>query len=156
MNQKIIIYQIFTRLFGNRNITCNENGTLAENGCGKMHDFDNATLKRIKDMGVTHIWYTGLIRHATTTDYTSFGIPINNPIVVKGNAGSPYAITDYYDIDPDLAVDVNNRMKELDKTKPIIVCCARGSRSAMAKRTFLSNGFENVHNVGTWRSLKKF
>ena len=114
MNQKIIIYQIFTRLFGNRNITCNENGTLAENGCGKMHDFDNATLKRIKDMGVTHIWYTGLIRHATTTDYTSFGIPINNPIVVKGNAGSPYAITDYYDIDPDLAVDVNNRMKEFE------------------------------------------
>ncbi len=115
MNQKIIIYQVFTRLFGNRNITCKENGTLAENGCGKMKDFDTTTLRRIKDMGITHIWYTGLIRHATTTDYSSYGIPLNNPSVVKGNAGSPYAITDYYDIDPDIAVDVNNRMNEFEQ-----------------------------------------
>src|SRR5574344_2146055 len=145
MNQKIIIYQIFTRLFGNRNITCKENGTFAENGCGKMHDFDNATLKRIKDMGVTYIWYTGLIRHATTTDYTSFGIPINNPIVVKGNAGSPYAITDYYDIDPDLAVDVNNRMKEFEDL------LARTHKSGMK----VIIDFVNNHVAREYHSVKK-
>jgi glycosidase len=114
MNQKIIIYQVFARLFGNRTVLPIENGTIAENGCGKMLDFDTATLKRIKDMGISHIWYTGVIRHATTTDYSKYGIPLNNPNVVKGNAGSPYAITDYYDIDPDIAVDIDNRMGEFE------------------------------------------
>ena len=112
--QKVIIYQIFTRLFGNRNETCRNNGTLAENGCGKMNDFTAATLKRIKALGVTHVWYTGVIRHATTTDYTAHGIPRQHPAVVKGRAGSPYAITDYYDIDPDLAEDVDKRMAEFE------------------------------------------
>lgn len=112
--EKIIIYQIFTRLFGNKNLTCKYNGTLAENGCGKMNDLDTATLKRIKSLGVTHIWYTGVIRHATETDYTEYGIPRQHPAVVKGRAGSPYAITDYYDIDPDIAVDVDNRMGEFE------------------------------------------
>jgi len=65
-------------------------------------------------MGVSHIWYTGIIRHATQTDYTSYGIPCQHPAVVKGKAGSPYAITDYYDIDPDLAVDVEKRMQEFE------------------------------------------
>ena len=112
MNRKIIIYQVLTRLFGNRNLTRKQNGTLAENGCGKMDDFDEAVLKRIHDMGITHVWYTGVIRHATVTDYTQYGIPRQHPAVVKGKAGSPYAITDYYDVDPDLAVDVNRRMEE--------------------------------------------
>ena len=111
---KPIIYQVFTRLFGNRNTNRKENGTLAENGCGKMNDFDAKTLRRIKGMGVTHIWYTGIIRHASQTDYTKYGIPTQHPKVVKGIAGSPYAITDYYDIDPDLAVDVDNRMAEFE------------------------------------------
>ena len=109
---KIIIYQIFTRLFGNRNTSRIENGTIAENGCGKFNDFDAKTLKQIKNLGITHIWYTGVIRHATQTDYTKYGIPRNHPAIVKGKAGSPYAITDYYDVDPDLAIDVNNRMEE--------------------------------------------
>ena len=111
---KIIIYQIFTRLFGNRNTSRIENGTIAENGCGKFNDFDAKTLKQIKNLGITHIWYTGVIRHATQTDYTKYGIPRNHPAIVKGKAGSPYAITDYYDVDPDLAIDVDNRMEEFE------------------------------------------
>ncbi len=110
--QKIIIYQIFTRLFGNRCTTRKENGTVAENGCGKMNFFDAEVLGQIKSEGFTHVWYTGLIRHASTTDYTSYGIPRQHPAIVKGKAGSPYAITDYYDIDPDLAEDVDRRMDE--------------------------------------------
>lgn len=114
MNKKIIIYQIFTRLFGNRNNTCKCNGTVAENGCGKMSFFSEKILKQIKAKGVTHIWYTGVIRHASATDYSSFGIPTQHPAVVKGKAGSPYAITDYYDIDPDIADKVPDRMKEFE------------------------------------------
>ena len=113
-SRKLIIYQIFTRLYGNRNTTRQENGSIVENGCGKMNDFTPSTLKKIREMGVSHIWYTGIIRHATQTDYTAYGIPKNHPAIVKGKAGSPYAITDYYDIDPDLAVDVNHRMQEFE------------------------------------------
>ncbi len=112
MNRKIVIYQVFTRLFGNRNLTNKKNGSITENGSGKMADFSDAVLQDIKQLGVSHIWFTGIIRHATKTDYTSFGIPKQHPAVVKGTAGSPYAITDYYDIDPDLAVNVDNRMEE--------------------------------------------
>lgn len=114
MNKKIIIYQVFTRFFGNRNNTCKCNGTVAENGCGKMSFFSEKILKQIKAKGVTHIWYTGVIRHASATDYSSFGIPTQHPAVVKGKAGSPYAITDYYDIDPDIADNVPDRMKEFE------------------------------------------
>jgi glycosidase len=114
-SRKLIIYQIFTRLYGNRNTTRQENGSIVENGCGKMNDFTPSTLKKIREMGVSHIWYTGIIRHATQTDYTAYGIPKNHPAIVKGKAGSPYAITDYYDIDPDLAVDVNHRMLEFEQ-----------------------------------------
>ena len=112
---KVIIYQVFTRLFGNRNVTRKENGSIAENGCGKMADFTPKVLKDIAAMGVSHVWYTGIIRHATQTDYTKYGIPRQHPAIVKGKAGSPYAITDYYDVDPDLATDVNNRMQEFEK-----------------------------------------
>ena len=114
-SSKIILYQIFTRLYGNRNTTRKESGTIAENGCGKMNDFTPTALKKIREMGVSHIWYTGVIRHATQTDYSAYGIPKNHPAVVKGKAGSPYAITDYYDIDPDLATDVNLRMQEFEQ-----------------------------------------
>lgn len=108
----MIIYQIFTRIFGNRNTTRKEWGTVAENGSGKMADIDARVLRRIHDMGVTHVWYTGIVRHATQTDYTAKGIPAQHAEIVKGRAGSPYAITDYYDVDPDLAVCVPNRMEE--------------------------------------------
>jgi glycosidase len=113
-SSKIILYQVFTRLYGNRNTTCKHDGTIEENGCGKLNDFTPTALKKIRDMGVSHIWYTGVIRHATQTDYSAYGIPRQHPAVVKGKAGSPYAITDYYDIDPDLAVDVNQRMAEFE------------------------------------------
>ncbi len=112
--EKVVIYQIFTRLYGNRNTTRKVNGTLAENGCGKMGDLTPKVLKGIAQMGVSHVWYTGIIRHATQTDYTAYGIPRQHPAIVKGKAGSPYAITDYYDVDPDLATDVNKRMQEFE------------------------------------------
>ena len=112
---KVIIYQIFTRLFGNRNVTRKVDGTIAENGCGKLADFTPKVLKDIAAMGVSHVWYTGIIRHATQTDYSKNGIPRQHPAVVKGKAGSPYAITDYYDVDPDLAVNVDERMQEFEQ-----------------------------------------
>ncbi len=115
MNDKIIVYQIFTRLYGNRNISRKENGSIEENGCGKLNDLTPTVLKKIRNMGVSHVWYTGVIRHATQTDYSDHGIPVNHPAVVKGKAGSPYAITDYYDIDPDLATDVDLRMLEFEQ-----------------------------------------
>lgn len=115
MKRKIIIYQVFTRLFGNRNTARVPNGTLRVNGTGKMSDFNAERLRRIHDMGFTHVWYTGVIRHATATDYSKHGIPRQHPSVVKGVAGSPYAITDYYDIDPDLADDIDRRMDEFQQ-----------------------------------------
>lgn len=111
---KVIVYQIFTRLFGNRNTTRKENGSIAENGCGKFDDINKEKLQQLRDMGISHVWYTGVIRHATKTDYTKYGIPAQHHAVVKGNAGSPYAITDYYDVDPDLAKNVKKRMAEFE------------------------------------------
>lgn len=112
MNKKPIIYQLLPRLFANKNSNCVPNGTYAQNGAGKMNDITPQVLKSIKELGVTHIWYTGVIEHAHKTDYSTYGIKPDNHHVVKGNAGSPYAIKDYYDIDPDIAVDVPNRMTE--------------------------------------------
>ena len=112
--EKIIIYQVFTRLFGNQVLTCKTNGSIDENGCGKMDNFTEQALAEIKKLGITHIWYTGVIAHATQTDYTRYGLSKDHPAVVKGKAGSPYAIKDYYDIDPDLAVNVDKRMEEFE------------------------------------------
>ena len=109
---KIILYQIFTRLFGNDNTQCVHNGGIEQNGCGKLADFTPEALTAIKELGATHVWYTGVIEHATQTDYSQYGIRPDHKATVKGKAGSPYAIKDYYDIDPDLATDVPNRMKE--------------------------------------------
>lgn len=115
MNRKIIIYQLLPRLFGNKNQTRKAGGSLQENGVGKMNDLDTLHLRRIHDMGFTHVWLTGVIRHATTTDYSQYGIPRQHAAVVKGKAGSPYAIVDYYDIDPDIAVNVDRRMDEFEQ-----------------------------------------
>ena len=112
--EKIIIYQVFTRLFGNGNPRCKTNGSLDENGCGKMADFTAKALGEIKRLGATHIWYTGIIEHATQTNYSRYGIRPDPPAVVKGKAGSPYAIKDYYDVDPDLATSIPDRMKEFE------------------------------------------
>lgn len=111
---KIAVYQIFTRLFGNTKTTNKFNGTIEENGCGKFNDITDKALVELKKFGVSHVWYTGVIEHATMTDYSKFKIKQDNPLVVKGIAGSPYAIKDYYDVNPDLAVDVKNRMKEFE------------------------------------------
>ncbi|MBP3354268.1 MAG: alpha-amylase family protein [Bacteroidales bacterium] len=112
--EKIIIYQVLPRLFGNTNSTCIPWGTKEQNGVGKFSDFTPERLKEIKSLGTTHIWYTGIIEHATATDYSEYGIKPDNKYVVKGLAGSPYAIKDYYDIDPDLADDVPSRMSEFE------------------------------------------
>lgn len=114
MNDKLIIYQIFTRLFSNNNDHCVPNGTIRQNGCGKMNDITDHVLSAIAELGISHVWYTGIIEHATKTDYSSQGIRPDNPHIVKGNAGSPYAIKDYYDIDPDLAESIPDRMKEFE------------------------------------------
>lgn len=113
-NNKAIIYQLFPRLFTNTNVTNAFNGTIEQNGCGKMNHITDTVLESLKDLGVTHIWYTGVIEHATKTDYSQYGIASSNKHIVKGNAGSPYAIRDYYDIDPDIAEDVPHRMQEFE------------------------------------------
>lgn len=108
------IYQIFTRLYGNPASGNVVDGTLEQNGCAKMNGFTDKVLRRIASDGYTHVWFTGLLEHATQTDYTAYGIRKDHPVVVKGKAGSPYAVKDYYDIDPDLAVKVPLRMKEFE------------------------------------------
>ena len=114
INMKIIIYQIFTRLFANKTQGCKPSGTIEENGSGKMNGINRKALREIKSLGATHVWYTGIIAHATKTDWSAYGIGKNHPSVVKGQAGSPYAIRDYYDVDPELAVNVKRRMSEFE------------------------------------------
>lgn len=113
-NVKQIVYQVFTRLFGNTNAANRPWGTIAENGVGKFNDFTDVALQAIKELGVSHIWYTGVPHHAVINDYTAFGISNDDPAVVKGRAGSPYAVKDYYQVNPDLAVDPANRMAEFE------------------------------------------
>jgi glycosidase len=112
---KIIIYQVLPRLFGNKLSTNKPYGTIEENGVGKFNDINQAALEGITELGVSHVWYTGVIEHAQLSDYTAHGIPQDDADVVKGRAGSPYSIKDYYDVDPDLAVSVPDRMKEFEK-----------------------------------------
>lgn len=111
---KAVVYQVFTRLFGNTNTTNKPWGTIEENGVGKFNDFTDKALKEIKDLGVSHIWYTGVPHHAVIRDYTQFGISNDDPEVVKGRAGSPYAVKDYYNVNPDLAVNPANRLQEFE------------------------------------------
>lgn len=112
MKKKAVVYQVFTRLFGNTNTTNKPWGTIEENGVGKFADFNEKALTEIKDLGVTHIWYTGVPHHAVITDYTAHGISNDDPDVVKGRAGSPYAVKDYYNVNPDLAIDPSKRLEE--------------------------------------------
>ena len=114
MKKKIIIYQALVRLFGNGNPNRQKNGTIDENGCGKMSDFSEVALRSIRQLGCNYIWYTGLLQQASATDYSRYGIPRQNPQVLKGIAGSPYAISDYYSVSCDLADDPNLRMEEFD------------------------------------------
>lgn len=109
---KPVVYQIFTRLFGNTETANTPWGTLQQNGVGKFNDINDDALIALRDMGVTHIWYTGVLHHAMVADYRAFGIDQDDPDVVKGRAGSPYAVKDYYDVNPDLAVDPAKRLEE--------------------------------------------
>lgn len=110
---KIVIYQVFTRLFGNDNLNKKPAGTLQENGCGKFEDFTPSALGEIRNLGFTHIWYTGVLEHATQTIFPEIGVK-SNAAVVKGIAGSPYAVRDYYDVSADLAHVPKNRMAEFE------------------------------------------
>ena len=114
MSQSINIYQIFTRLFRNDSGLNKKYGNIFENGVSKFNDIDDKALEALHTFGVSHVWYTGVIRHATCTSYSDFGIEDSSPSIVKGIAGSPYAIKDYYDVDPDLSVDVSKRMSEFE------------------------------------------
>lgn len=116
---KPVVYQVFTRLFGNTNETNMPWGTLEENGVGKFSDFDAAALQSIKALGASYVWYTGVPHHAVVNDYTDndykeLGIALDDPDVVKGRAGSPYAVKDYYNVNPDLADVPANRLAEFE------------------------------------------
>ena len=112
--QKIVMYQVFTRLFGNTNTTNKPWGTIEENGVGKFNDFTDEALESIRELGISHIWYTGILHHMMITDYSDHGITPDDPDVVQGRAGSPYAVKDYYNVDPDLAEDPDRRMEEFE------------------------------------------
>ncbi|NLX81876.1 MAG: alpha-amylase, partial [Proteiniphilum sp.] len=113
-DDKILIYQVLPRLLGNTNSSNIKNGSIDQNGSGKFNDITTLFLEKIKKDGYTHIWLIGVLAHASTTDYSSYGIPKGFPEIIKGKAGSPYAVRDYYDVNPDLAVDVENRIGEFD------------------------------------------
>lgn len=109
---KIVIYQVLPRLFGNSHTEWVPWGTKEQNGIGKFSDFTNKALRELKALGITHIWLTGVLHHALISDYKVYGISDDDPDVVKGRAGSPYAIKDYYAVNPDLADDPANRNEE--------------------------------------------
>ena len=113
MNKKISIYQVLPRLFGNNNKKPIINGDILQNGCGKFNDITDKAIQEIKKLGISHIWYTGVLHHATSTAYPK--IKAQDACIIKGKAGSPYAVKDYYDVSPDLAEDIKNRMKEFDE-----------------------------------------
>ncbi len=113
--QRVHIYQMLPRVFANDNTTNVPWGTIEQNGSGKFNQITPNTLNAIKAMGATHIWYTGIVHHALATDYTADGITLDDPDVIKGRAGSPYAVKDYYNVNPDLAVNVQNRLGEFDQ-----------------------------------------
>ncbi len=111
---KIVIYQMMVRIFGNDNTNNIYNGTREENGCGRMSDITSEALQSIRRLGCNYVWYTGIVQQATKTDWSQYGLPRQTAAVVKGNAGSPYAICDYYAVSPDIADDVNKRTEEFE------------------------------------------
>ena len=112
--EKAVVYQVMTRLFGNTNTTNKPWGTIEENGVGRFADFTDEALAGIRELGTTHIWYTGVPHHALVGDYTDYGISDDDPDVIKGRAGSPYAVKDYYNVNPDLAIDPARRLAEFE------------------------------------------
>ena len=112
---RMIIYQLLVRLFGNLNTKLTFNGTIEENGVGKFNDISDKALSELKLLGATHIWYTGILEHATMSDFTAYGIQPDDWRLVKGRAGSPFAIKDYFDVSPELAVSIPDRMMEFEQ-----------------------------------------
>ncbi len=111
--QKPIIYQMLPRIWGNTRLRPKKNGGLAENGTGKFSDIDKATLEYLKWLGCSHVWYTGVLRHSTQA--SEEGCVPSHPQFVKGKAGSPYAICDYYDVNAYLADNPEDRMREFEE-----------------------------------------
>ncbi|MCY7352342.1 MAG: alpha-amylase family protein [Cytophagaceae bacterium] len=114
-SDKLLIYELTTRLYGNTKLENAKWGTMAENGVGKFNNITDVALQSLKIFGITHVWYMGVIEHATMEDFSAYGIAKDHPAVIKGRAGSPYAIKDYYDVNPFLASDPANRMREFDE-----------------------------------------
>ncbi len=112
--EKLIVYQLFPRIFTNTNSACVPDGTYEQNGSGRLSDLKGKTLKSLRDLGVNCLWLTGVIENATKTAFPDAGIPADNPNVVKGEAGSPYAIKDYYDVAPCLSANPKNRMRDFE------------------------------------------
>jgi glycosidase len=122
--ERPVIYQLMVRHFGNTNATNKPHGTLAENGCGKFVDINDTALKSLKDLGITHVWLTGVIQQATRTDYSAIGQPADDADICKGQAGSPYAIKDYFDVCPDYAIEPAKRLNEFREL--VKLCHAHG------------------------------
>lgn len=102
----MLVYQFLPRLW---NAVGN---STSEPRSGKFGDVDERFLGYLSDMGFTHLWMTGVVRHATTVPFD--GCPPSADQVVKGKAGSPYAIVDYYDVNPYMADNVDDRMGEFE------------------------------------------
>src|SRR5512138_1941680 len=115
--ERIRIYQLFPRLFGNTNEARKPNGSLAENGVGKFSDLNPRALRSLRSMGFTHLWLLGVPRQATATDYARIGLPADDPDLLKGLAGSPFAIRDYFDVCPDYA---DNPARRLDEFRALV------------------------------------
>lgn len=101
-------------LWGNTNLNPQKNGNSFTNGTTKFIDVSNKALDCLYVKGFTHLYATGIIEHATKEDYTMLGIPLDHPSIVKGNCGSPFAIKDYFDVNPFLASNPENRLDEFN------------------------------------------
>jgi len=121
-----IIYQLFVRTFGNSNERRALHGTLQENGCGKFADITSTALDSLRTMGFTHVWLTGLLEQASGTAYPDR--PADEPAILKGVAGSPYAIRDYFDVSPDYAIDSKRRLQEFDE---LLARCAKAGLAVL-------------------------
>ncbi len=111
---KPVIYQLVVRYFGNTRGANVVDGDIHENGCGKFADINDKALAELGRLGVTHVWLTGVLRQATLTDYSSIGLPADPPDIIKGRAGSFYAVRDCVDVCPDYAVQPERRMAEFE------------------------------------------
>ncbi|MHA8073269.1 alpha-amylase family glycosyl hydrolase [Aquirufa sp. HETE-40SA] len=109
---KHVVYQMMFHLWGNQITDVKRNGSAAENGVTKFKDVSAKGLQALKKKGYSHLYTTGILEHATMEDFSAFGSPLDHPQVVKGRAGSPFAIKDYYDVNPFLADKPAERMQE--------------------------------------------